>query len=329
MKNLIISFFFVCSFWCANSQEIKPEFSVKYSPIKGIHARALAFSEGEVYIGTNTGDLFKINEKTKEISLFEKKTFKEYRDILVLSESVLILSSGDSSAIIEFSLKDKEIKRIQMFNGIFLDGFAQNKDSIVTIGDPVLDEFAMFSASISKLTFHPIQSEKAFSGEAAYAASGSTVLSENEKFYFFSGGMKNRMFIYRDSAWTESLLPFSPCETCGTYSATINGKFIFIAGGNYLEPNKTTDNFYFSKNLGKTWKTCKKGPTGFRSSIVHKGSTLFAAGTNGLDISLNNGRTWKKVNNSNYVALLIVHEYLIASGINGTLDFYKLSKWKN
>ncbi|MBU2019631.1 MAG: glycoside hydrolase, partial [Bacteroidetes bacterium] len=125
----------------------------------------------------------------------------------------------------------------------------------------------------------------------------------------------------------ESDLPFKPCETCGTYSATVDGNLIYIVGGNYLQPNDASDNYYYSKNGGKTWKKSKKGPSGYRSSIVKKNTLLFSAGSNGLDFSRNNGKSWKKLNSKNYFALVFSDNYLIASGVNGTLDFYNLKQW--
>ncbi|MBU2019942.1 MAG: hypothetical protein KJ941_09880, partial [Bacteroidetes bacterium] len=199
MKNLIISFLFSSCVWCIWSQNFSPDFTLSYSSNKNVHARALAVKNGDVFVGTNTGELYKVLANTNEIVSFEQKSFKEFRDIIVLPESVIILSSGDTSAILQYSLKDTEIKRVQMFNGIFLDGFDKNQDSIVVIGDPLDGEFTSFSASLSTLDFHPIQSAKSFPKEASYAASGSTVLEQNGLFYFFSGGMKNRMFVIQDS----------------------------------------------------------------------------------------------------------------------------------
>ena len=327
MKNLVASFVLVLTLNFGFAQKLKADFIIQYSSTKGAHSRALAFDNGSVFVGSNFGEVFEVQIEKREIISFEKKNYKELRDILVLPNDILLVSSGDSSAILQYKRQTRSISRIQLFNGVFLDGIAASEQKILALGDPILGEFALFEADKKDFQFKPIPSVISTNGEAAYAASGSTIVYDNG-FHFFTGGMKNRLASLNEKDWVTREIPFDSCATCGTYSGIVEGKKIYAVGGNYLKPNDCSSNYLFSKNKGKTWQKSKHPPLGYRSSIVKNGKLMFTAGTNGLDVSTNQGKTWVKVTDSNYFALLITDEYLVASTINGTLEFFNLDQWK-
>jgi photosystem II stability/assembly factor-like uncharacterized protein len=73
-----------------------------------------------------------------------------------------------------------------------------------------------------------------------------------------------------------------------------------IVGGNYEKPNDITSNLAFTKDGGKSW-TISKGLNGYRSGVdfVDK-KTIVAVGSNGSDLSIDGGKSWKNLDKENY-----------------------------
>ena len=76
-----------------------------------------------------------------------------------------------------------------------------------------------------------------------------------------------------------------------------------VVGGDYSKPNKAAGTAAWSS--GNRWTTSEKPPHGYRSSVKWSGAirAWITAGTNGSDISRDDGRTWQPLDNGNWNAL--------------------------
>lgn len=308
-------------------KEKKPAFTFQYSTTPKIHARAVATTETSIYLGTNDGNIFEIthNGKSTVNLTFEKRPFKELRDILIVNDKLLVLSSGDTSAILIYGLYTRKIERTQMFNGVFLDGFSENNGKIFAMGDPVDGLFSLYEADANQLTFNPIKSTKAEIGEAAFAASGTSVWRNGQTNYFFTGGNASYMYFRIDGTeWKKVALPYDTCPSCGPYTAYLGEDRWFIAGGDYTQADKGGKTLFYSEDKGLTWIEIPNSSTGYRSVLFGQDKKIYTAGTNGIDFSKNQGKSWKKINNGNYVSGAIYKDWAVFSGMNGQLVFYKL-----
>jgi hypothetical protein len=94
----------------------------------------------------------------------------------------------------------------------------------------------------------------------------------------------------------------SPCDDCGfgTYWHLV------AVGGDYTKPNESTGTAAASSTDGGwTWTASTTPPHGYRST-VQWGESIKAwitAGTNGSDISRDDGKTWQPLDNGNWNAL--------------------------
>jgi hypothetical protein len=93
----------------------------------------------------------------------------------------------------------------------------------------------------------------------------------------------------------------SPCSDCGfgTYWIPV------AVGGEYTKPNESVGTSAWSNDGGWTWTAATKPPHGYRSA-VQWGDDLKAwvtAGTNGSDISRDDGKTWQPLDDGNWNAL--------------------------
>ena len=288
---------------------------------KPIHARAF---NGE-YIGTNNGEIYKRDFSTDNYKIVQlSDTFPEVRDIHSTIRNEVI-SIGQMTRTPFYEQNDST-------RSIFLDGMSFYGNIGFLMGDPVISHFSLYKSTDYGRTWIPCEGKiKAFSGEAAFAASGSTVEIINGDFSFVSGGLKSRYFISYDlgKTWKFYDIPFPSCESCGTYSMCylpktknsyqLDSKKIIVVGGDYTKPNESKNTCFYSLNGGKSWTKSKKSPRGYRSCVIVSNNVLYCCGTNGVDYSTDFGKTWNPLSNENCFALVANETSILATTTNGRI----------
>ena len=104
----------------------------------------------------------------------------------------------------------------------------------------------------------------------------------------------------RGRTWTVAQTSLPTSASAGIFSIAfrdaLNG---IVVGGDYQKEDAAVDNAAVTSDGGTTW-TLSKGLGGFRSAITFykktKG-TWIAAGPRGIDITVDDGRTWKPIAN--------------------------------
>jgi photosystem II stability/assembly factor-like uncharacterized protein len=140
--------------------------------------------------------------------------------------------------------------------------------------------------------------------------------------YFVSGGTKSALHYSPNfgASWQEFPLPFPSCPTCGPYALTVLDSLrIVVVGGDYTQPENSKNTCFYTQDGGKTWLTPKRSPAGYRSCVIHLGDLLIACGTNGIDTSTNDGKTWDQINKANALSLVTIGLTVYASLADGTL----------
>lgn len=144
-------------------------------------------------------------------------------------------------------------------------------------------------------------------GEAAFAASGTCLFTNGFDEFIVSGGADARVFRHDllSNKWSVASVPFAKgTPGSGIFSIAMHGiNTGVIVGGNYENPDEAKDNLAFTNDGGQTWKT-GTGLTGYRSGVTYVDKkTIIAVGTNGSDITLDGGKTWKVLGNENLNAV--------------------------
>ncbi len=91
------------------------------------------------------------------------------------------------------------------------------------------------------------------------------------------------------------------CPRCG-----FDENSLFVAvGGDYTHPDDSAHTAAFSTDGGWTWTLSTTPPHGYRSAVQYSDAlhAWIAAGTNGSDISRDDGRTWHPLDNGAWNAL--------------------------
>ena len=151
----------------------------------------------------------------------------------------------------------------------------------------------------------------ALEGEAAFAASNGNLACHGDTVWIFTGGLTSRCLRSLDAgaSWTSIDLPVTEGSSMtGVFSATFqNARQGWAMGGNWEVPEDNTGNLAVTVDGGTTWELLSDGQgPGYRSSIVHhptQAGALVATGFEGLDVSLDGGRSWAhRSDSSHYVA---------------------------
>jgi len=323
IKHLFILFVSLYS-PCFFAQEIS---ILKYSN-KPIHARGIAAKGNYIFLGNNNGEVIRYNlNNGKSKSLNPKDTFPEIRDLALHKNTIYAMQSADYSIILTFNRIGNSMKQIHLITmelnpQLFLDGMAiENKEAFV-MGDPVDNEFTLYHSSDLKHWEKITPALPSYSGEAGFAASGSTVQISNGVYYFVSGGEKSRFFMSKDKGqtWIQSELPFKNSQASGAFSLamkdTNNG---IVVGGDYLAPTSNEHVCFITKDGGITWSPPTIGPFGYRSCVYYTDGVYYSCGTNGIDYSKDNGTTWIQLSNENCFSMCSDTEYVYASSTNGRI----------
>ncbi len=314
-------------------------FSQQYKTLhyaqKPIHSRTF---NGE-YVGTNNGEIYRLDFLTDCFKIVHlSDTFPEIRDIhSTFRNEVVAMQTGDQGAIIFIDSSGK-VTRTPIFDrndstkSIFLDGMSFYGNLGFLMGDPIDSHFSLYKSTDSGRNWTSCHGKiKAHSGEAAFAASGSTVKIINGNFSFVSGGLKSRYFISSDTgnSWKFYDIPFPACESCGPYSMCYLPKFknsleldsnkIIVVGGDYTKPTESKNTCFYSLNGGKSWKKPKKSPKGYRSCVIVSNNVLYCCGTNGIDYSTDFGKTWNPLSTENCFTLFANETFIFATTTYGRI----------
>lgn len=246
----------------------------------------------------------------------------DFRDIEAFDENtayILSIGTGESSRIYKTTDGGKNWK-LQFKNTdekAFFDALAfWDKDHGMAMSDPVNSRFLLigtedgqnWSKPLGLTAGTPEKFKTAGEGEAAFAASGTCLLTQGKKNIFLvSGGSISRVFRSWDRGdnWDIAETPIvSGTAGSGIFSiAMYDKKRGVIVGGNYEKPDEITNNLAFTTDGGKSWKL-GKGLNGYRSAVDYiDKKTIIAVGANGSDISFDSGKTWKNLDRENYNAV--------------------------
>ena len=270
----------------------------------------------------------------------------DFRDIEAFDENtayILSIGEGESSRIYK-TIDGGKMWKLQFQNTnpkAFFDALAfWDAKNGIAMSDPVNGEY-LFYATVDGENWEPLGRKNANefikpvganakAGEAAFAASGTCLLSKGANDVFLvSGGNDARVFRSKNRGlnWTAVNTPIvKGTAGSGIFSIAMFDKSSgVIVGGNYEKPDEINNNLAFTSDGGKTWKL-SKGLNGYRSGVdfVDK-KTIIAVGSSGSDLSIDGGKNWKNIDKENYNAVRAKGKNAVwAVGAKGLVSKYSL-----
>jgi photosystem II stability/assembly factor-like uncharacterized protein len=300
---------------------------LQYGP-DTIHARGIAIYKNQVFTANSNGFAYRYDLNTKKSTQLNKNPYPELRDISVFDSLHYVIMQSNDSSVVSTIYSGKEMKLIPE-KPTFFDGIDFNKKGYgILMGDPIDGKLQVYTST--DFGEHWTQSLSptldCIPGEAGFAASGTTVqLLDSKIIYFVTGGIASNL--YKSSnfgeTWTKSPIPFENSEASGPFSFYFQDSLKGICvGGDYSKPNSQEKTCFYTVDGGKNWHEPKIKLSGYRSSITYLDGKLFAGGTNGIDVSFDFGKTWKKFSGLNTLALNSHQGKLVATTLKGQFVFF-------
>ena len=208
----------------------------------------------------------------------------------------------------------------------------QNRHKGVLLGDPVNRRFVFLVTGDGGKTWKRSAAAGLEAGDGAkgsFAASNSSLLAGlREPVLFGTGGGYVYSQSYEGSVdfsakagtpikmterWSRISTPLNtPGDSTGIFSlghhegpVTGYGYTLVAVGGDYAKPNEPSGTAAWTADGGQHWTAAQKPPHGYRSAVAWDADAKawIAAGTNGSDISYDDGKTWTPLDNGNWNAL--------------------------
>lgn len=247
--------------------------------------------------------------------------------------TAIVMSSGTGDASRLYKTTDGCSSWKLLFTNPDKDGFwdgvqALNPEFIYILGDPVRGAFTVGQMGRDPngvAVVSPIASPAtAADGEGAFAASNSSLVvqshSEMPARVWFATGGKPGAFVYRldrhsvneagdvvVAQWDAAPVALAGgADSAGAFSLNFRDLNHGVAvGGDYKKPAEPAGTAARSSDGGKTWTAAAQPPHGFRSAVAWDADlkAWIAAGTNGSDISWDDGKTWEPLDDGNWNAL--------------------------
>jgi photosystem II stability/assembly factor-like uncharacterized protein len=197
----------------------------------------------------------------------------------------------------------------------FWDGllFLSRKQGFI-YGDPVADgqrtdaeEIPLFMTHDAGLTWARVSAHlPSLPGESAFAASNSAMTTQEGQVWL--GTSKARVLRSGNRLnWQSAQTPLaSGNDSSGVFSLAFRDREHGVAvGGDYRKPDEATGTAAFTADGGAHWTAAAQPPHGYRSAVAwdEAAKAWISAGTNGSDISYDDGKTWQWLDSGNWNAL--------------------------
>jgi len=313
MKTSFLLSLFIFLFITCFSQT--PEVEVLTSGTKTSIRGLSVVNDNVVWVSGSNGTVGKTTNGGKTwkwvtVKGFEKTDFRDIEAfdaataiIMGIAEPAYILKTNDGGETWKVVYENKT-------KGMFLDAMEfWNELAGIVIGDPIGGRFFIARTFDGGSTWQDLPFDKrpiADSGEACFAASGTNVRPlDRDEAVFVSGGLHSRVFI-RDVA--RNLPIIQGKETTGANSIAVwdnrklkGGKRMIVVGGDFNSDSSLQKNCFYSNDRGRTWHAPNIPPNGYRSCVEYlTKKDLFTCGLNGVDYSMNGGKTWKWISKEGF-----------------------------
>jgi photosystem II stability/assembly factor-like uncharacterized protein len=336
MRALLLFLLFISS---AEAQWWKVRTSGLDSNLRGVSVANTPDAKGMlmpvVWVSGSNGVILK--------SVDEGKTWKrlhvtggealDFRGIVAFDEkTAYVMSSGEGEKSRIYKTTDGGESWNLLYTDkrkeFFLDALkCVSEKECIALGDPTDGKFLLLRTEDGQ-RWNSLPSNNlpaALPGEAAFAASNTSLVYDDTEILFGTGGGKAARIFRSDDlgrTWTVVETPVAAGNaSSGIFSLTRDENRVLVVGGDYKNPGRSFRAAAFSADEGKAWQLAAEQPGGYRSAVAQiDGGWCVAVGPNGEDFSDDYGAHWKRSDslNLNSVAFLDVFTAW-AVGPNGTI----------
>ena len=328
IKFFILIFFISIGFFSCVKKYVPRTFnivkteniSIDSSSIRAIHAKkdsSLIYETSDGYIGL----LFPSDKGLKSHKIVYDTIVPHFRSIASTNTNIYVLSIGNPALLYQYREGEVKIAYKEEHSKVFYDAMAFfDEQNGIAMGDPTEDCLSIIITKDAGNTWNKIpcsELPKTEEGEAAFAASNSTIAIVNSHAWLVTGGELSRVFHTPDmgKSWEVFNSPIvAGSQMTGIYSVDFyDEKHGIIFGGNWDDKKNNVANKAITTDGGKTWLLVADGQDpGYKSCVQYvpntQGKELFAVGSTGISFSNDSGHSWENVSDEGYYTIRFVNE---------------------
>ena len=329
MKKISLYLFFCLLPYLSWSQEFTDLATNIQSSFRGLDS----YKNQAIWVSGSNGQVgrYLLSSKTWQWTQVKGYEKFDFRDIVAFSaKEAVVVSAGSPAVILRTTDAGKNWKEVYRNDdpAIFLDDMEFTGKHGYILGDPIGGQFQLLESKNKGKTWKDVTEEIpliAEEGEAAFAASGSSMQMLNDWLYIGTGGKvaslmkrnlkQNRLDVQDAPIWSGE-------NGTGIFSiAFLNQRVGVVVGGNYMDDKNNSNNILLTKNGGLSWEKPITPVFGYRSCVKYiDENTLIATGTSGTDLSLDGGMNWKKISDASFNVIEVSKDgQIYLAGSNGNV----------
>jgi len=308
---------------------------------KGVSIRCMAVpNKNTIWASGSKGSIAKSVNGGSEFEWLQVKGYesRDFRSIHAWDDKEAIIVAVAAPAII-LKTKDGGATWYKVYENsdtlMFLDAihFKDSSNGLV-VGDPINNQIFLLSSNDKGENWNEVPTsyfktplEK---GEAFFASSGSNIAQLSKADFLVSGGLRSRLWINGEAI---NIPIIQGGKTTGANSMAIspNGNNLMIVGGDFMKDTSRLQNAVGLKQLLRKskWVISRSlgHPNGYRSGVEYiTDSILIACGTTGVDISINQGKSWELISTESFhvVRKQPNTKAVFLAGAGGRIGYYNI-----
>jgi len=308
---------------------------------KGVSIRGMAVpNKNTIWASGSKGSIAKSVNGGSEFEWLQVKGYesRDFRSIHAWDNKEAIIVAVAAPAII-LKTKDGGATWYKVYENsdtlMFLDAihFKDSSNGLV-VGDPINNQIFLLRSNDKGENWNEVPTsyfktplEK---GEAFFASSGSNIAQLSKDDFLVSGGLRSRLWINGEAI---NIPIIQGGKTTGANSMAIspNGNNLMIVGGDFMKDTSRLQNAVGLKQLLRKskWVISRSlgHPNGYRSGVEYiTDSILIACGTTGVDISINQGKSWELISTESFhvVRKQPNTKAVFLAGAGGRIGYYNI-----
>lgn len=266
-----------------------------------------------------------VNERLEIDSISHEGIYPQFRSIAYNGTFLFLLSIENPALIYKIDpskpLGKPEVVYKESHEKVFYDSLTFfNKDKGISMGDPTENCLSIILTSDGGNNWKKLDCEQLptiIEGEAAFAASNTNIATFENNAWIVTGGSKARVFKTTDygESWNVVETPMiQGGKMTGIFSTDFyDSKTGIIMGGDWENKNNGKSSKAVTLNGGQTWTlVADDHPPGYISCVQFipngKGEKVMAVSTEGMFLSDDLAKTWKKIEEKGYYSLRFINE---------------------
>lgn len=332
----MIKWIFLIGFWAGINSSFAQNYSWQeiQTPVKA-SLRGLSPVSGQVVWASGSGGTWLRTldgGKTWDHGVIAGLYTVDFRSIHGFDKNTAVAASAGQPAVI-YRTDDggKSWSKVhEEGKGAFFDAIAfTDKRRGYVLGDPIAGIWMILETLDGGKSWRSLTNlPKAESGEAAFAASSSSMIAKKDQLMFATGGSVSNLHFYSFSnvQWTkEPISMMSQGESSqGVFAMAQQGEKLILVGGDYLKPRVIHGNLVLRSQGVHTIPN--QSTNGYRSGVasLERPNLMVAVGPDGSDFSIDGGMTWKPFSEVGFHAVKSTADkkYLWASGAQGRVGLF-------